>query len=110
MTNLAHLLGIISLVMVMFMLPEPKKKEEAVAEKISIPPAVYLLSVLFGIAMMLNYPLLVNMSTIIITDNLGDAASAGIVLSMFTVGGMVAGAIFRKIYQKATRFTFPLGF
>jgi MFS family permease len=106
---LAHLLGIISLVMVMFMLPEPEKKAEAVAEKISIPSAVYVISILFGISMMLNYPMLVNMSTIIITDNLGDAAAAGIVLSMFTVGGMIAGAIFGKVYQKATRFTISIG-
>lgn len=106
---LAHLLGIISLVMVMFMLPEPEKKEHQAQEKISIPPAVYFISILFGIAMMLNYPLLVNMSTIIITDNLGDAASAGFVLSMFTVGGMIAGAIFGKVYQMATRFTIGIG-
>lgn len=106
---LAHLLGLISLVMVMFMLPEPERKAQATTEKISIPPAVYLISTFFGIAMMLNYPLLVNMSTIIITDNLGGAASAGVVLSMFTVGGMVAGAIFGKVYQLATRFTISIG-
>ncbi|AEE90493.1 Major facilitator superfamily MFS_1 [Tepidanaerobacter acetatoxydans Re1] len=106
---LAHLLGVISLVMVIFMLPEPEKQKEEDKGKISIPFSVYLASILFGIAMMLNYPLLVNMSTIIITDNLGDAASAGIVLSMFTVGGMLAGAIFGKLYQKATRFTIPIG-
>lgn len=66
---LAHLLGIISLIMVLFMLPEPEKKAEQVDEKIVIPGSVYLVSILFGIAMMVNYPLLVNMSTIIITDN-----------------------------------------
>ena len=106
---LAHLLGIISLIMVLFMLPEPEKKAEQVDEKIVIPGSVYLVSILFGIAMMVNYPLLVNMSTIIITDNLGDAASAGVVLSMFTVGGMIAGAIFGKVYQLVTRFTISFG-
>ena len=60
--------------------------------------------------MMVNYPLLVNMSTIIITDNLGDAASAGVVLSMFTVGGMIAGAIFGKVYQWATALPFQLAY
>lgn len=106
---LAHLLGIISLVMVIFMLPEPEKKEQLAQVKIKMPAAVYFISILFGIAMILNYPMLVNMSTIIITGNLGDAASAGFVLSMFTVGGMVAGAIFGKLYQKATRFTISIG-
>ncbi|GAQ26317.1 MFS transporter [Tepidanaerobacter syntrophicus] len=106
---LAHLLGAIPLIMVMLMLPEPEKKIGEERGKISIPPSVYLISILFGIAMMLNYPLLVNMSTIIITDNLGDAASAGIVLSMFTVGGMIAGGIFGKLYQKASKFTITIG-
>jgi len=107
---LAHLLGIVSLLMVMFMLPEPEKREEEkVQEKIVIPGSVYLISLLFGIAIMANYPLLVNMSTIISTSNLGDAASAGVVLSMFTVGGMIAGAIFGKVYQLATRFTISIG-
>ncbi|MGB9814228.1 MAG: MFS transporter [Thermovenabulum sp.] len=106
---LAHLLGIISLVMVIFMLPEPEKKEQLDQVKMKMPAAVYFISILFGIVMMLNYPMLVNMSTIIITGNLGDAASAGFVLSMFTVGGMVAGAIFGKLYQKATRFTISIG-
>lgn len=106
---LAHLVGILSLIMVLFMLPEPERKEQQVNEKIVIPTSVYFISALFGIAMMVNYPLLVNMSTIIITDKLGDAASAGVVLSMFTVGGMIAGAIFGKVYQIATRFTISIG-
>jgi len=61
---LAHLVAVVSLVMVIFMLPEPEKKQGAEAEKIIIPPAVYVISLLFGVGMMLNYPLLVNMSSI----------------------------------------------
>ncbi|MCR4436441.1 MAG: MFS transporter [Clostridiales bacterium] len=106
---LAHLLGVISLVIVLFMLPEPEKEERVAGEKIKMPAGVYIISVLFGIAMMLNYPMLVNMSTIIITGNLGNAASAGMVLSMFTVGGMAAGAIFGKLFQLAGRFTISIG-
>ncbi|TYP47002.1 MFS transporter [Thermosediminibacter litoriperuensis] len=106
---LPHLLGLVTLIMVIFMLPEPEKKEGAVKEKVKTPASVYLISTLIGIAMMLNYPMLVNMSTIIITGNLGDAASTGLVLSMFTVGGMVAGAIFGKLHQKVQRFTISIG-
>ncbi|MDI3482059.1 MAG: hypothetical protein PWQ97_1714 [Tepidanaerobacteraceae bacterium] len=110
---LAHLLGVISFVLVLFMLPEPKKEEQPLEqkaqEKINMPFAVYIISLLFGIATMLNYPMLVNMSTIIITGNMGNAASAGVVLSMFTVGGMVAGAIFGKLYQYTNRFAMSVG-
>lgn len=106
---LAHLLGIISLVIVLFMLPEPEREVQAAGEKIKMPTVIYIISLLFGIATMLNYPMLVNMSTIIITGNLGNAASAGVVLSMFTVGGMVAGAIFGKLYQYTNRFAISVG-
>jgi len=109
----AHALGALSLIVVFFLLPEPEKVEQpaggASAPKAKMPGSVYLISLLFGLAMMLNYPMMVNMSTIIITGNLGNAASAGAVLSMFTVGGMVAGVLFGKVYQKATRFTIPIG-
>jgi len=104
-----HLLGIISLLIVLFMLPEPEKQEQAAGVKVKMPFGVYILSILFGIAMMLNYPMLLNMSTIIITGNLGSAASAGVVLSMFTVGGMVAGAIFGKLYQITSKFAMSVG-
>ncbi|SHM21164.1 Predicted arabinose efflux permease, MFS family [Caldanaerovirga acetigignens] len=97
---LPHLLGLLTLFMVLFMLPEPPKVEtQGTGEKVGIPGAVYLIAALFGASVMLNYPMLVNMSTIIITGNLGDAAAAGFVLSMFTVGGMIGGAIFGKLHQ-----------
>ena len=107
---LPHLIGLITLVMVTFMLPEPEKREEIIAKKVTLPWSVYLIAIIFGVITMLNYPALVNMSTIIITGNLGDAASAGIVLSLFTVGGMVAGATFGKLYQKIALFSIPVGF
>lgn len=106
---LAHGLAVISLLVVLFLLPEPEKVEVPAGPKATMPLAVYVISLLFGIAMMLNYPMLVNMSTIIISGNLGTAASAGMVLSMFTVGGMVAGSIFGKLHQIVQRFTISVG-
>ncbi|WP_068748989.1 MFS transporter [Thermovenabulum gondwanense] len=106
---LPHLLALITFFMVLSMLPEPeKRKEDTATGKDKMPGAVYLIGALFGISMMLNYPMLVNMSTIIITGNLGDAASAGVVLSMFTVGGMIGGAVFGKLHQYIKLNVIPL--
>ncbi|MGB9841009.1 MFS transporter, partial [Thermovenabulum sp.] len=106
---LPHLLALITFFMVLSMLPEPeKRKEDTAAGKDKMPGAVYLIGALFGVSMMLNYPMLVNMSTIIITGNLGDAASAGVVLSMFTVGGMIGGAVFGKLHQYIKLNVIPL--
>lgn len=106
---LPHLLALITFFMVLSMLPEPeKRKEDTATGKDKMPGTVYLIGALFGISMMLNYPMLVNMSTIIITGNLGDAASAGVVLSMFTVGGMIGGAVFGKLHQYIKLNVIPL--
>lgn len=106
---LAHGIAIASLLVVLFLLPEPEKIAAPAGPKATMPLAVYLISLLFGLAMMLNYPMLVNMSTIIISGNLGTPAAAGMVLSMFTVGGMFAGTIFGKLYQVVNRFTITVG-
>lgn len=107
-TFLAHLLGVLSLLIVLFMLPEPEKVEQVAGEKAKVPGGVYAISILFGFCMMLNYPMLLNMSTIIIEGKLGEAPQAGFVLSMFTVGGMLAGAVFGKMFKIAGRFTIPI--
>lgn len=108
-TFLAYALGIIALVIIFLFLPEPEKLEQTTAVKVKIPAVVYLISVLTGIASMLGFPVLLNMSTIIITGNLGAVTIVGFVLAMFTVGGAVAGTIFGRVYRRAGRHTLLIG-
>lgn len=108
-TFLAHLLSIIPLVIVIFLLPEPEKIEKAKGEKVKMPGMVYVWSTIFLVYEMLLYPMLTGMSSLILANNLGTAASAGVVLTMFTVGGMIAGAIFGRVYHIATKYTIVIG-
>lgn len=108
-TFLAHLLCIIPLVIVIFLLPEPAKFEKAVGQKVKMPGMVYVWSTIFLVYEILLYPMLTGMSSLILTSNLGTAASAGVVLTMFTVGGMVTGAVFGKVYHIATKYTIVIG-
>lgn len=108
-TFLAHLLAIIPLIIVIFLLPEPAKVEKAKGEKVKMPGMVYVWSIIFLVYEMLLYPMLTGMSSLILSNNLGTAASAGVVLTMFTVGGMVAGAIFGRVYHIATKYTIVIG-
>lgn len=108
-TFLAYLLAIIPFIIVVLLLPEPPKIEESKNEKIKIPSMVYIWSIIIFVDTLLLYPMLTGMSSLVINNNLGTAASAAIVLTMFTVGGMVSGAVFGKIYHAATRFTFAIG-
>lgn len=54
--------------------------------------------------MFITYPMLMGMSTYLSILNLGDAATAAIVLSFFTVGGMIAGVIFGTLFKVTGRF------
>lgn len=108
-TFLTHLLSIIPLIIVIFLLPEPEKVEKAKGEKVKMPGMVYVWSTIFLVYEMLLYPMLTGMSSLILANNLGTAASAGVVLTMFTVGGMIAGAIFGRVYHIATKYTIVIG-
>ena len=107
---LAHLVGIVALLLLIFFLPEPEKAlAPESGQKVKLPIIVFILAVLCAFVQMINGPVLLNMSTIIISSKLGTAASAGAVLSMFTVGGMAGGAVFGKTFQKSGRFTLAIG-
>ncbi|WKY44202.1 MFS transporter [Eubacteriaceae bacterium ES2] len=103
-----HALGILSLILVIFFLPEPESIEhpEGIEKpKATIPGKVWLVSILFGALMFVTYPLLMGMSSFLVLKELGDATVAAVVLSFFTVGGMIAGAIFSTVFKVAKRFT-----
>jgi len=109
-TFLTHLTGIVTLLLLVFFLPEPAKAPvQTDGGKARIPPMVWIISLLCGFIQMIDGPMLLNMSTIIISSNLGTAASAGVVLSMFTVGGMIGGALFGKLFQMTGRFILAIG-
>lgn len=105
---LPHAIAILSLVMVLLFLPEPEKmalpEGAANQPKPKLPTGVWIASVLFGFGMFITYPMLMGMSTYLSISNLGNAATAAIVLSFFTVGGMVAGVIFGTLFKVTGRY------
>lgn len=107
---LVHALGIITLVLVLFM-PEPEKAPAPKAGEAApkMPTVVYGYSIAIMFVMVLNYPLLVNMSTVLETTGMGDATVAALVLTMFTIGGMVSGVIFAKIFGLLKQNTLAFG-
>ncbi|UWG98932.1 MFS transporter [Dehalobacter sp. DCM] len=108
-TFLVHLVAIVPLFFVLFYLPEPKKDNRRSREKVRLPKAVYGYTLLFGVVVMLDYTMVLNISSIIADRQLGTPAVAGFVLAMITFGGMMAGMAFSKVYQFVSRFTIALG-
>lgn len=105
---LIHLIALIPLVLMMMFLPEMEPVEHHSSGKVKIPVSVFVLSISLCFVYMNLNPLLLNMSTIIISEQLGNAAVAGTVLSMYTVGGIVGGAIFSGFFKIAGKMTIPL--
>ncbi|MDK2935624.1 MAG: hypothetical protein PWP16_21 [Eubacteriaceae bacterium] len=99
---LAHGIGIVTLLLVFF-IPEPPKVPappitDTNAPKMKMPKMVWVFAFMALTLMMLNYPLLVNMSSLIAAYDMGTTADAAMVLTTFTIGGMVAGLLFAKLF------------
>ncbi|WP_407310859.1 MFS transporter [Desulfosporosinus sp. SB140] len=111
---LAHALGLITFIIVLIYLPEPQKagmSESPVGvekETLKMPASVFGWSLVFGILTILDYPSLTNMSSVLLTIK-ANSAVAGVVLMFMTVGGMLAGAAFGKVFKKAGRQTLNIG-
>lgn len=109
---LPHLLGILTLLLVMFFLPEPEKIEHPEGTekpKIIIKPSIWIVAILFGVVMFIDYPMLMGMSTFLANNSIGGPTTAAIVLAFFTVGGMIGGAVFASVFKFAKRFTVGIG-
>ncbi|KNZ43642.1 hypothetical protein AKG39_00295 [Acetobacterium bakii] len=107
---LVHGLGIITFILILF-LPEPAKvpAQAAGETKPKLPGSVFGFAFAIFFMLILVYPMLVNMSTIIAVTGLGGAPEAALVLTMFTVGGMVSGLIFAKVFGIFKKNTLAVG-
>lgn len=110
----AHLLGIISLVLVFF-LPEPQNLEGPQArntkgkmEKVAF--GVYALGILFFVYSLLSFPIMVNMALLFQVKAAGGAAIAATALSLFTVGGALGGLAFGFVFKRFKRFCLTIGY
>jgi MFS family permease len=106
-----HLPAIISLIM-SFFLVEPDKPADTgeAAPKEKMSPFIWVTALVFFLFNLGNYPLMMYMSFVFMAKGAGDAVAAATALSIYTIAGCVAGAIFGKVFQAMGRFITPLGF
>lgn len=96
-------------------LPEPEKASEptqvsgAPKQSRRMPAIVWLWSVVLTIVSILYMPSLLNISTIFEQMHL-SAAMAGTATTLFTVGCILAGSVFGKVFGKLGYGILPLGF
>lgn len=113
----AYFISTICFILVFLFLPEPEKKEPEgkVAEgteqkRPKIPTAAYPFFFLNFLFQMLIMVLVTNVSVMIVGENLGNAASAGIALSFMTGAAMLTGFVFGKLYKALGGFTFVFSY
>lgn len=110
---LGFLLIIPSYLMVMFMLPEPEKKStqaETSVSKEKVTINTYIIAVLNMILNIMTFSFMTNVSIVMVSGKIGNAAQAGFVLTLFTVGSFIASMMYGRIITKIfKKFTIVLG-
>ncbi len=114
-TFFTYILCAIAFVLIFFMLPEPPKIEKQVAvdgvkQKGGITRVAFAWIILYTFLTFFTYPFYVNMSLLVAQNNLGTAAASGFILTMSSVGGMIASTLFGAVFRFAKRKTLPIGF
>ncbi|KPU44406.1 sugar efflux transporter [Oxobacter pfennigii] len=112
---LVHSFAFLSLVIVAIFLPEPEKRQipaDAVGEapkSAGLPAVVWVWSAAYAIMTVMMYPSLTNISTVFQEMGLNPAMAAT-ALMLMTVGGMVMGAVFGKVFEAIAFKCIPSGF
>ncbi|QIZ07494.1 MFS transporter [Priestia megaterium] len=111
---LTYLFPIWILAITILYLPEPEKKQVSkvdsnqAAVKIKLPKAIYWVSLGQVLYSALIFGYVVNISVVIQADKLGNATEAGLAISIFTFGTLIAGFLFGKIKHKLPTMYLPL--
>ena len=108
---LTYLFPIWILAITFLFLPEPEKRDEVELhslQKVKIPKVVYGVSLgqVFFSALIFGY--VTNISVVIQGENLGNATEAGLAISVFTFGTLLAGMVFGMIKSKFQVTYLPL--
>lgn len=110
---LTYLFPIWILALTMVYLPEPEKKQVSEATglkaKVKLPKAIYWVCLGQVIFSALIFGYVTNISVVIQGDQLGSATEAGLAISIFTFGTLLAGFVFGKVKHALPNFYLPVG-
>lgn len=98
---LMNAIVIIAMVMTMLFVQEPEKtiEKKKTTGKANIPMVMYMLLIAQFVLTMVLYPLLSGISTYLVELNLGDAGTAGLMLSLYTGSGIVTNLCLNQLQK-----------
>lgn len=106
-----YLLAAICFILVLLCLKEPEKIENTETDTgnnvniMKLPFKIYFNGVVAFLFMVLSFPVIISVSTVVDVRQLGTSAQAGVALTLFNVGGIVLSAVFGKLYQFMKKWT-----
>jgi MFS family permease len=107
---LAYLFAFIVWPIVFFGLPEPERKAKQESEKVRLPGRAYGFALVYMIANGLLMAIVTNNAVAIVMNGYGDAATAGISLTLYTGGGFFGGILFGFIVRVLKKFSLSFGY
>lgn len=101
---LIYAFAVISLILVIFKLPEPERVQHAPAEKKTLNARV--LFICFGIFLyaIVYFSFFGYLSFVVDSHHLGNAASTGVATMLMTVGSIIMGIVFGKLTKVLKRY------
>lgn len=108
------LLNLVPLILLLFVMKNiktdnpPAVEEKTVQkERRPFPRKPIFCMIVFAIMTAAGYPLLLNMSAIVLSENLGTPSLTGVLSSLFSVGGILAGILFPFVSKQLKRAVVP---
>ena len=114
MPFLAYLAVLPVLVVVLLCLPEPEKGPEQARRKLKLGEIMTAhvagWGLLFAAHMIFFYPIVTEMSGIVLKNGFGDATMTAVILSVLTATGVLGGYLFYPIHKRCGPATLAVGF
>lgn len=113
-----HLVALIPMILIVIFLKQPTAEEIAannveapsqVPEHGKMPGYAVFTAVMFALVFFAFYTVLLNMSSICAYENIGGAAVAGALLSVYCIGNMCGGFLFNPLSKAAKGLVVPIG-
>lgn len=93
----------------LFLSNDGKVKQEAKAEKVRVEPKVFYIAFICLLFTTAKFAFTMNISMFMSEENLGDAALTGLLSSVYTSGGFIAGLIFGRLAKVCKNYTLGTG-
>lgn len=114
-TYVVYGIGLVILIIFRIFYKEPELNKDAntvevdkTEQKKKMGGAVYAYLIGYFVIFLLSFPAMLSTSTLLAAKGIESVSVAGIALSFFTAGGIVAGVVYDKINSVLKKFTLPL--